>query len=87
MADTSDKELIVDLGEDDEYDDSHTSDVVFPELADHVRPKSIEWMEEPSTILLACGHRVEIFPGDTMWVIPFPDGKHRPIAVDPVTIH
>lgn len=73
----------------DEVAEEHSSDNIFPDLPDDVRPKKVEWMEEPCIVQLLCGCMVEVYPGDTLWTVPRDDGtKHvEVIAIDPVTIH
>ena len=81
------KIVIEDEEDEDYYDDEHSSDNVFPNLEDDIRPKAIEWEKDHAVIRMLCGCMVEIHTGDTMWVIRCEDGNYRPIAVDPVTIH
>lgn len=71
----------------DPDDTSHTSDEVFPELPDDVRPVAAEWEDCAGFVQTMCGCMVEIFPGDTIWTIVTPDGHTAVVAIDPVTVH
>jgi len=73
----------------DEIVDEHSSDKIFPDLPDDMRPSKVEWMESGCMIEMACGCMVEVHTGDILWTVPREEGSRHvvPVAIDPVTIH
>jgi hypothetical protein len=73
----------------DEILDEHSSDKIFPDLPDGVRPTKVEWAESGCMIEMSCGCMVEVHIGDTLWTVPDGEGSNHlvPVAIDPATIH
>jgi len=70
-----------------DIEDEHVSDKVFEGLDDDIQPVQMEWGDEVGFLIMGCGCRIMVHPGDTVWSVIADDGVVVPIALDPVTIH